>query len=719
MERAADNPALGELLGRMADAVDRRNGEMTDVGISQSFEETPTPAADGPAAALGVDQATYDRSSPYHRFLIAKNNTTSTSPSRSDEEALALLDDETLQGLADTGFDPAPKAQAELDRRRGDEAGPDIPEPGPEDSFVLGQTPEETLENQAEADASADRSEAQRQAAERLLLMVQSANKESVSITPSEANTRLNEDVLNADTPEEAHKAMARLMTDLKLGGKQRKRYREFLDQYLGDEDGESENTMAAEVAANLSDDNPLKARLAEKAGGSPADDAFVTGPITRTFSDAYGAGYEISGVDFYPDGEGGWIDGGGTPGVRPDIARRLDERLAQDRQREEEFQIRSSEESARIGVEEAAGSEGPAGDGWLTVTEPDAEFPMWEKALPDGKTAQIKKNGENSYTWSRVNPDGTYYDGARVTSLEIAESVFDREDREKAKIADGTEQLENSGWTVGSSGGRRTWTSDDGGYRVTTNGGKFTLARRGPDGRFKRLRNFDQVQDVLRHVSENPAPDSTPSTGGDRADLAPSAAPSPSLAPAPQPGAVVYRHPQGAVIYVNPDGSMEAYGKDGRKKKTSATPEKLAAGHGQWKRDEREPASREITRDSGDPAGRTRPETAPTPKRASSDEVRKSMAEFEAQMAENDADAGGMSGWSIYSRPGGAVELVDTRRSSVERDLAEGEDTVWMKVPSESEVTMPAGVARVILEALDRYGSADRAYRALMGGKA
>jgi len=52
---------------------------------------------------------------------------------------------------------------------------------------------------------------------------------------------------------------------------------------------------------------------------------------------------------------------------------------------------------------------------------------------------------------------------------------------------------------------------------------------------------------------------------------------------PAPEPGAKVYAHPMGARIYVNPDGSMEAYGKDGKKKKTSATPEKLAAGHGAW----------------------------------------------------------------------------------------------------------------------------------------
>ena len=44
------------------------------------------------------------------------------------------------------------------------------------------------------------------------------------------------------------------------------------------------------------------------------------------------------------------------------------------------------------------------------------------------------------------------------------------------------------------------------------------------------------------------------------------------------------YRHPQGGYIEVYEDGSMQAWNAAGKKKKTSATPEKLAAGHGQWK---------------------------------------------------------------------------------------------------------------------------------------
>lgn len=45
-----------------------------------------------------------------------------------------------------------------------------------------------------------------------------------------------------------------------------------------------------------------------------------------------------------------------------------------------------------------------------------------------------------------------------------------------------------------------------------------------------------------------------------------------------------LYVHPMGGVIVVQPSGSHIAYGADGKKKTTSATAEKLAAGHGLWK---------------------------------------------------------------------------------------------------------------------------------------
>lgn len=43
------------------------------------------------------------------------------------------------------------------------------------------------------------------------------------------------------------------------------------------------------------------------------------------------------------------------------------------------------------------------------------------------------------------------------------------------------------------------------------------------------------------------------------------------------------YRHPQGGYIEVYSDGTMQAWNAAGKKKSTSATPEKLAAGHGAW----------------------------------------------------------------------------------------------------------------------------------------
>jgi hypothetical protein len=46
-----------------------------------------------------------------------------------------------------------------------------------------------------------------------------------------------------------------------------------------------------------------------------------------------------------------------------------------------------------------------------------------------------------------------------------------------------------------------------------------------------------------------------------------------------------IYEHPQGGRITVYQDGTMDARNAQGRKKKTSATPQKLADGHGAWRR--------------------------------------------------------------------------------------------------------------------------------------
>ena len=46
-----------------------------------------------------------------------------------------------------------------------------------------------------------------------------------------------------------------------------------------------------------------------------------------------------------------------------------------------------------------------------------------------------------------------------------------------------------------------------------------------------------------------------------------------------------IYTHPQGKTIRVYDDNTMECRDQHGKKKPTSATPAKLAAGHGQWVR--------------------------------------------------------------------------------------------------------------------------------------
>lgn len=76
-------------------------------------------------------------------------------------------------------------------------------------------------------------------------------------------------------------------------------------------------------------------------------------------------------------------------------------------------------------------------------------------------------------------------------------------------------------------------------------------------------------------------APAAAPSSGP--AAPSPAAGPVYNLPPAP-PGTSVYVHPQGKVIYVSPGGQVTAYKPNGAKASTSATAQKLAVGHGQWR---------------------------------------------------------------------------------------------------------------------------------------
>lgn len=107
-----------------------------------------------------------------------------------------------------------------------------------------------------------------------LLLMARSADKESVDHNRADAENELRTLIDKVHTGEhsvaDAHKEMAGLMTRLKLGGKQRKRYRELLDKYFGQDGGDdSAKVQADAVADNLRDDNPVKEKLKAKASAT------------------------------------------------------------------------------------------------------------------------------------------------------------------------------------------------------------------------------------------------------------------------------------------------------------------------------------------------------------------------------------------------------------------------------------------------------------------
>lgn len=138
--------------------------------------------------------------------------------------------------------------------------------------------------------------------------------------------------IFETDNPTQGHRDLAKMMTELKLGGKQRKRMRELLDRHYGLTGGDSAKVQAAEVAENLSPDNPLKEALAAKAkdaeleAGGEVGDAFNTEPVNHLGDTGDGRErFEINGIDFYRGADGTWKDGDGTPGVRADIAKRLE----------------------------------------------------------------------------------------------------------------------------------------------------------------------------------------------------------------------------------------------------------------------------------------------------------------------------------------------------------------------------------------------------------
>lgn len=95
------------------------------------------------------------------------------------------------------------------------------------------------------------------------------ADKPSSTMELTDAYDRL-EAIYNESDRDKAHKDLASIMTATKMGGKQRKRYRELLDTYKGWDSDESAKVQADAVADNLSDTNPVKERLKAKAAEKP-----------------------------------------------------------------------------------------------------------------------------------------------------------------------------------------------------------------------------------------------------------------------------------------------------------------------------------------------------------------------------------------------------------------------------------------------------------------
>lgn len=177
------------------------------------------------------------------------------------QKSIEAQSDEYLRGLLD---DPewGESVQAELDRRGAETS------PAPETADESASGAEGGSEAPGdEPDPFAGES------AKTVRLMANSANKESVAITPEGARARIDAILTGSDQPEAAHKDLAKLMTELKLGGKQRKRYREALDAHFGRSGGDSAQTQAAAVAENLSDSNPVKEKLKAKASKRAAVD--------------------------------------------------------------------------------------------------------------------------------------------------------------------------------------------------------------------------------------------------------------------------------------------------------------------------------------------------------------------------------------------------------------------------------------------------------------
>lgn len=152
-----------------------------------------------------------------------------------------------LETDIELGLEPGPESQAQQDLVAKKLAQESLQAPEP-------QTPEAPA-----APAASDPT-----AAPKIRLISNSAVNKGI-MSKADADARLDAVLGNPD-PVAAHKDLAKLMTELKLGGKQRARYRQLLDDHHGGGgDPDSQLTEAKAVSENLAPDNPVKDKLDAK----------------------------------------------------------------------------------------------------------------------------------------------------------------------------------------------------------------------------------------------------------------------------------------------------------------------------------------------------------------------------------------------------------------------------------------------------------------------
>jgi len=179
-------------------------------------------------------------------------------PERDEPPGLA---DEPEPDAPDTSGEPEPVPLDELDEEGLAEA-----DGGPDVSADTNPVPEDETPNPVpERDAAL---------AERIRGIARSADNKGLG--GDDLNAEL-EEILQLTDPADAHARMNRLMARVKLGGKQRARYRAWLDSYLGTSGDEPEK-----VINRLSDDNPLKARLTERTKAPAAEAAPDPAPVAE-----------------------------------------------------------------------------------------------------------------------------------------------------------------------------------------------------------------------------------------------------------------------------------------------------------------------------------------------------------------------------------------------------------------------------------------------------